>query len=57
MKTIIETIAEEWSKKIESGIIDLKNDSHKSLLLQTLHEHIQNDFVIEEIMRKIYDNE
>jgi hypothetical protein len=57
MKTIIEKIAEEWSKKIDSGIIDLKSESHKTLLLQTLHEHIQNDFVIDEIMRKIYDNE
>jgi len=57
METVINTIVEEWSRKIDSGIIDLKSESHKSLLLQTLHEHIQNDFLIEEIMRKIYDNE
>lgn len=56
MIDIIDEIANEWSKRIPSGIIDLKNEEHKFQLLQVLNEKISNQLVVEEILRNIYDN-
>lgn len=56
MANLIDIIAEEWSKKIDSGIIDLKSEQHKMYLLQVLNEKIENPNVIDEIVRTLYDN-
>lgn len=56
MMVLIDNIADEWSKKIDSGIIDLKNEEHKLYLLQVLNEKIENPFVIDEIMGALYNN-
>lgn len=56
MANLIDIIAEEWSKKIDSGIIDLKNEQHKIYLLQVLNEKIENPIVIDELIRTLYDN-
>lgn len=56
MANLIDIIAEEWSKKIDSGIIDLKNEQHKMYLLQVLNEKIENPIVIDELIRTLYDN-
>lgn len=56
MSNLIDEIIQEWSKRIPSGIIDLKNEEHKFQLLQVLNEKISNDNVVVEILRNIYDN-
>lgn len=56
MANLIDIIAEEWSKKIDSGIIDLKSEQHKMYLLQVLNEKIENPIVIDELIRTLYDN-
>ena len=56
MSNLIDEIVQEWSKRIPSGIIDLKNEEHKFQLLQVLNEKISNDNVVVEILRNIYDN-
>jgi hypothetical protein len=56
MTNIVNKIVQEWSKRIPSGIIDLKNEEHKFQLLQVLNEQIENHKVVEEILRNIYDN-
>jgi len=50
---IIEDILEEWSKKIPSGIIDLKNEEHLYALLGILNEKIDNPVVVREVMEHI----
>lgn len=56
MANIVDKIVQEWSKRIPSGIIDLKSKEHKFQLLQVLNEQIENHKVVEEILRNIYDN-
>lgn len=56
MTNIVNKIVNEWSKRIPSGIIDLKSEEHKFQLLQVLNEQIENHKVVEEILRNIYDN-
>jgi len=56
MLNLIEEIVQEWSSRIPSGIIDMKNEEHKFQLLQVLNEKILNYEVVEEILRNIYDN-
>lgn len=56
MANLIDIITEEWSEKIDSGIIDLKSEQHKMYLLQVLNEKIENPNVIDEIVRTLYDN-
>lgn len=56
MNRLIDTIVNEWSSKIDSGIIDLKNEEHKLYLLQVLNENIETPIVIDELMRALYDN-
>lgn len=56
MKELIDKIVEEWSNRIPSGIIDLKNEEHKYHLMSVLNEIINDDVLVEEVMRNIYDN-
>jgi len=56
MSNLIDEISKEWSNRIPSGIIDLKNEDHKLELLQVLNTKIQNDKVVGEIIKNIYDN-
>lgn len=56
MSNLIDEIVQEWSKRIPSGIIDLKNEEHKFQLLQVLNEKISDNNVVVEILRNIYDN-
>lgn len=56
MGNLVDTIVKEWSNKIDSGIIDIKNEEHKMYLLQVLNEKIENPIVIDELMRTLYDN-
>lgn len=56
MLNLIDEIVQEWSKRIPSGIIDLKNEEHKFQLLQVLNEKISDNNVVVEILRNIYDN-
>jgi len=56
MLNLIHKIVQEWSNRIPSGIIDLKNEEHKFQLLQVLNEQVKDHMVVEEILRNIYDN-
>lgn len=56
MLNLIDEIVQEWSKRIPSGIIDLKNEEHKFQLLQVLNEKISDNNVVVGILRNIYDN-
>lgn len=56
MVNLVDEISKEWSNRIPSGIIDLKNEEHKFELLQVLNTKIQNDRIVGEIMKNIYDN-
>lgn len=49
----METITIEWSKRVPSGIIDMKNEDHLYLLLQVLNEKIGDSRVVGEIMENI----
>lgn len=56
MLNLIDEISKEWSNRIPSGIIDLKNENHKIELLRVLNTKIQNDKIVGEIINNIYDN-
>lgn len=56
MVNLVDEISKEWSNRIPSGIIDLKNEEHKFELLQVLNKKIQNDRIVGEIIKNIYDN-
>ena len=56
MVNLVDEISKEWSNRIPSGIIDLKNEEHKFQLLQVLNEKISDNNVVVEILRNIYDN-
>jgi len=50
---MIDSIIEEWSKRIPSGIIDTTNEDHLYQLLQVLNEQIQDSAVVGQIMNNI----
>jgi hypothetical protein len=49
----IDSISNEWSKRIPSGIIDLKNEDHIYTLSQVLSNEIENPKVISGIIENI----
>lgn len=51
--TLVKSIINEWSKRIPSGIIDMKNEEHLYLLLQILNEKIDDPRVVGGIMKNI----
>lgn len=53
MLHLIETIVDEWSKNISSGIIDLGKEEHLYELLQILNKKIDNPLVVRAIMENI----
>lgn len=56
MQEVIGEIAEEWSRRIPSGIIDVKNESHVDKLIGILNEYIGDQEVIREWIRNIVNN-
>lgn len=50
---MIDSILEEWSKRIPSGIIDMTNEDHLYHLLQVLNEIIEDSTVVGQIMNNI----
>lgn len=50
---MLDSIINEWSKRIPSGIIDLKNEEHLYHLLQVLNEQIEDSTVVGQIMNNI----
>ena len=53
MIDIIEEIVNEWSKKIQSGIIDLVNETHLYELLDVLNRKIDNPHIVKAVMENI----
>lgn len=56
MQQILDNIIQAWSNKVPSGIIDLTNEEHKYHLISVLNETINDDIIVEEIIKNIYDN-
>lgn len=56
MNEVIDEIVTEWSKRIPSGIIDMKNEEHIFSLLQILNEYIGDSEVISEWIGNINNN-
>lgn len=50
---MIDSIMQEWSKRIPSGIIDMTNEDHLYQLLQILNEQIEDSVVVGQIMNNI----
>ena len=50
---MIDSIMQEWSKRIPSGIIDMTNEDHLDQLLQILNEQIEDSVVVGQIMNNI----
>jgi len=50
---MIDSILEEWSKRIPSGIIDMTNEDHLYHLLQVLNERFEDSAVVGQIMNNI----
>lgn len=50
---MIDSIIEEWSKRIPSGIIDVTNEDHLYHLLQILNENIEDSEVVGQVMKNI----
>ena len=50
---MIDSIMQEWSKRIPSGIIDMTNEDHLYQLLQVLNEQIEDSTVVGQIMNNI----
>lgn len=48
MDTVIAEIVAEWSRRIPSGIIDLKNEQHIVILYEFMHEYLGDKDVINE---------
>lgn len=56
MEEVVEEIANEWSKRIPSGIIDLKNESHINTLFNVMYDYIGEEQVIREWIKNIKNN-
>lgn len=50
---VIEQIIKEWSKRIPTGIIDIKNEEHLFTLLEILNEQIGNPKVVSAVIENI----
>lgn len=50
---MIDSIIQEWSSRIPSGIIDMNNEEHLYHLLQVLNEKISDSAVVSEVMESI----
>jgi len=50
---MIESIVNEWSKNIPSGIVDVKNETHLYELLKVLNEKIDDQRVVNAVMENI----
>jgi len=53
MIELIETIVNDWSKTIPSGVIDTKNDEHLYSLLEALNKNIDNPKIVRAVMENI----
>lgn len=56
MNEVIDELVTEWSKRIPSGIIDLKKEEHLFSLLQIMNEYLGDSDVISEWMGNISNN-
>ena len=56
MEEVVEEIVNEWSKRIPSGIIDLKNESHINTLFGVMNEYIGEQDIITEWIGNIDNN-
>lgn len=53
MNVVIEEIVKEWSKRIPSGIIDLKNEDHLKELSYVMYEYLGDSDIISEWFNNI----
>jgi len=53
MLHLIESIVDEWSKNIPSGIIDMEKEEHLYELLQILGQKIDNPQIVRAVMENI----
>lgn len=53
MNEVINELVTEWSKRIPSGIIDIKNEEQMFILLQVMNEYIGDSWLISEWMDNI----
>lgn len=53
MLHLIESIVNEWTKNIPSGIIDMEKEEHLYELLQILDKKIDNPQVVRAVMENI----
>ena len=56
MHEVIDEIVNEWSKRIPSGIIDFKNESHLNTLIGIMTEYIGEQDIIAEWIKNIVSN-
>jgi hypothetical protein len=56
MNEVLEEIVNEWSKRIPSGIIDLKNESHIDILSGVMTEYIGDQEIVSEWIGNIINN-
>jgi Txe/YoeB family toxin of Txe-Axe toxin-antitoxin module len=57
MNPVINDIANEWSRRIPSGIIDLKNEQHIAVVHEIMQESIGDKEVINSWINNLIDNE
>lgn len=57
MNSVINEIANEWSRRIPSGIIDIKNNHHIAVLYELMHEMLGDKHIIEMWINNLTDNE
>lgn len=48
MNEVIEEIVNEWSKRIPSGIVDMKNENHLQELFRVMEDYIGDSQIVEE---------
>ncbi len=56
MNEVIDEIVTEWSRRIPSGIIDMKNEKQMFLLLQIMNEYLGDADLISEWVGNIENN-
>jgi|688.fasta_scaffold00851_61 hypothetical protein len=56
MNEVINELVSEWSNRIPSGIIDMKNEEQLFILLQVMNEYIGDRWLVSEWMDNIKNN-
>jgi len=56
MNEVLEEIVCEWSRRIPSGIINLKDELHINILVGVMNEYIGDEEIVSEWVRNIINN-